>query len=339
MATTDIPAGSISDIMANIEKLQTTEQSLITQLDTLTSTPGYDSTAAANLVTQINNISDARLAMFNTISANAGLIQSGVSESRVDLVSQMTLYGVIEDQLNKAKTQLDTLSDRNDTQLRMVQINTYYGQRYEAQSNLMKLLIICCLPILIIFILKKKGLLPETISNYLLGIIVAVGAIFLIRGISDIYLRSNMDFNAYNWDYQFADPSTQVPSIMQYNKEHLFNWSSLASNLMTNLGICIGSACCPAPMQFDSAKQVCVSPSDKAAGGMTPAEASAKLAANPVVSTFVGGREATQGSATQGFTSGGALQGTVVGSYFDDSKNTVNGVAPFSSQNNYAAIQ
>jgi hypothetical protein len=337
MATTDVPGGSISDILANIQKLQTTEQALITQLDTLTSTPGYDGNAAAKLVTQINSIADARLAMFNTISANADLVQSSVAESRVDLVSQMTLYGVIEDQLNKAKAQLDTLSNRNDTKLRMVQINTYYGQRYEAQSNLMKLLIICCLPILIIFILKKKGIIPETISNYLLGIIVAVSAIVLIRKIWDIYARSNMDFNEYNWDYEFADPATQVPSIWQYNKENLFNFNSLFTNLMENLGICVGEACCPAPLTYDSAKKQCVAPmSASAANTLSSQAAAAKIAANPVVSGFVGGRGA--GSVSQGFTSGNGLKGTVVATYFNDGKNTVNGITPFSYENNYAAI-
>ena len=337
MATTDVPDGSISDILTNIQKLQTTEQALITQLDTLTSTPGYDGNAAANLVTQINSIADARLAMFNTISANADLVQSSVAESRVDLVSQMTLYGVIEDQLNKSKAQLDTLSNRNDTKLRMVQINTYYGQRYEAQSNLMKLLIICCLPILIIFILKKKGIIPETISNYLLGIIVAVSAIVLIRKIWDIYARSNMDFNEYNWEYEFSDPATQVPSIWQYNKENLFNFNSLFTNLKGNLGICVGSACCPAPLTYDSAKKQCVSPiSAAAANTLSSQAAAAKIAANPVVDGFVGGRGA--GSVSQGFTSGNGLKGTVVATYFNDGKNTVNGITPFSYENNYAAI-
>jgi len=337
MVTTNVPGGSISDILTNIQKLQTTEQALITQLDTLTSTPGYNGDAAAKLVTQINSIADARLAMFNTISANADLVQSSVAESRVDLVSQMTLYGVIEDQLNKSKAQLDTLSNRNDTKLRMVQINTYYGQRYEAQSNLMKLLIICCLPILIIFILKKKGMIPETISNYLLGIIVAVSAIVLIRKIWDIYARSNMDFNEYNWDYEFSDPTSQVPSIWQYNKENLFNFNSLFTNLMGNLGICVGEACCPAPLTYDSAKKQCVSPiSASAANTLSSQAAAAKLAANPVVAGFVGGRGA--GSVAQGFTSGNGLKGTVVATYFNDGKNTVNGITPFSYENNYAAI-
>lgn len=328
---------TISDILANIQKLQTTEQSLITQLDTLTSTPGYSGAAADDLVTQINSIADARLAMFNTISANASLVQESVAESRVDLVSQMTLYGVVEDQLNKAKAQLDTLSSRNDTKLRMVQINTYYGQRYEAQSNLMKLIIICCLPILIIFILKKKGAIPETISNYLLGIIIAVVAIVLIRKIWDIYARSNMDFNEYNWDYEFADPETQVPSIWQYNKDNLFNFDSLFKNLMGNLGICVGEACCPAPLTYDTAKLQCVAPNTAAAANKLSSQAAAaKLAANPVVSGFVGGRDA--GSVNQGFTSGNGLKGTVVATYFNDGKNTVNGIMPFSYENNYAAI-
>jgi len=343
--TTDTTGGSISDILTNIQNLQDTEKDLISQLDLLTSTPGYDSAAATSLVAKINNIADARMSMFNTISANATVIQSGVADSRVELVSQLTLYQVVEDQLNKAKAQLDSVNTRNDTKLRLVEINTYYGQRYEAQSNLMKKIILVCLPVLIIFIFKKKGFIPEMIANYLLGIIIAVGAILIIRNVWDIYTRSNMDFNAYDWNYEVSDPSTQAPSVMEYNKKNLFNFDNMFGNLMTNLGICVGSQCCAPGLVFDKTKQQCVSPSTAPSANAiayakqaAAAKAAAAKAAAAGVATFVGGRGQTAGSSTQGFTSGSGLQGTVVATYFNDTKNAVNGIVPFSYDTAYAAV-
>lgn len=106
---------------------------------------------------------------------------------------------------------------------------------------------------------------------------------------------------------------------------------------MINLGICIGKTCCPAPLSFDEAKQQCIAPmsASAAANAISSDAAKAKLAANPVAG-FIGSRAA--GSATQGFNSGAGLQGTVVGTYFNDNKNTVNGISPFSYENNYAAV-
>ena len=152
-------SGNISDIVANIQNLQTVEQSLIDQLDSYTSKSGgfvETDPIIVDIVTKINAIADSRIVMFKTISANANILQTGVSQSRIDLVSQLTLLQVVEDQLNAAKEKIQRLNNRNDTQMRLVEINTYYGQRYESQSNLMKKIIMVCIPVLILFILKRN---------------------------------------------------------------------------------------------------------------------------------------------------------------------------------------
>ena len=245
-----------TNILDNIEKLQNTEQQLITRLNTLTSQSGGTiSDEVTTLIQQINNISDTRIALFQTLSERASILQSGVANSREDLVAQMTLLNVVEDQLSQAKTKLSSLQGKNDTKLRLVQINTYYGQRYEAQSELMKLVILVCIPILILFILKKKGMLPETIGKYAIGITIAVGAIFVIRKAWDISMRNNMNFDEYDWKYE--SPSDHTPSIWEYNKKNLFNFDNPIKTVIGNLGLCVGADCCANGLYFDEDKQKC----------------------------------------------------------------------------------
>jgi hypothetical protein len=320
-ATARASSISISDVLANIQSLQTTEQSLISQLDIYTSkSGGYVATdkVIVDLIAKINSIANARIAMFKTISANAAVMQSGVSQSRVDLVNQMTLLQVVEDQLNQAKEKIQQLSNRNDTQMRMVEINTYYGQRYEAQSKLMKKIILVCLPILILFILKKIGILPAILGNYIIGSVIAVGAIIIINGAWDIYTRNNMDFNSYEWKYE--QPEAQLPSIMQYNRDNFFDYRNLFNNLLSNVGICVGDSCCAPGTVYDATNFQCIVPPISV--GADPAGATAKLAA------------ATQ----QGFTSGNGLQGTVIGSYMDDDNKDFNGITPFSPVTDFALV-
>ena len=100
-----IEENNINDILAKIEKLQQTEQKLIEELDIYTSTnSGFVSTdpKIIDLLTKINNIAESRILMFNIISNNANIMQTGVSQSRVDLVNQLTLLDVVENQLNQA---------------------------------------------------------------------------------------------------------------------------------------------------------------------------------------------------------------------------------------------
>ena len=300
-------AGNIDDIVLNIKNLQTVEQTLIDQLDSYTSKAGgfvEKDPIIVDLIMKINAIADSRIAMFKTISANTNILQTGVSQSRIDLVSQMTLLQVVEDELNAAKEKIQKINNRNDTQMRLVEINTYYGQRYESQSNLMKKIIMVCIPILILYILKKKGILPETIGNYIIGLVIAVGSIFILYNVWDIFTRSNMDFNTYDWNYE--QPSGQSPSIWEYNKEHMFNFKDLVKNLMANLGVCIGEDCCAPGLKYDENKMKCMVP--------------------PKTQAFTTMNNQLQGT---------VLQGTVISSSFNDN---VIGVAPFSHEMAFASV-
>jgi hypothetical protein len=296
----------LDELITNIEKSQTDEQKLIEQLNTLTNQSDYTiNSNVTSLIESINNLSDSRISMFKTISNNADILQAGVSNSRTDLISQMTLLGVVEDQLNKAKSSMEKLQNRNDTKMRLVQINTYYGQRYSAQSKLMKMIILICIPLLVLFILKKKELIPELISNYAIGITIAVGAIFVIRAVWDISTRNNMNFDEYDWKYE--DPKSQVPTKWQYNKEHLFNFDNPIKTLVGNLGLCVGSDCCANGMYFDTSKQQC--------------------STSVPLST----------STTESFACGAKLNGTTIAN-IDNDEDKQNGISPFSYTYDFAKV-
>ena len=303
---------TIQDILTNIQNSQNAEQALIAQLTILTNVPNYTVTPEVTaIVNSINSLSDARIAMFKSISDNAGNLQNAVSTTRTDLVSQLTLLQVVEDQLNKATKSMNDKQNRNDTKIRQVEINTYYGQRYAAQSDLMKMIIIICVPLLILFILRRKGLLPDLISRYAIGITLAVGAIFVIRAAWNISTRSNINFDEFNWNYE--DPSAQVPTIWQYNKEHLFNFDNPIKSLVGNLGLCVGSNCCANGMYFDPSKQQC---SAVAVAGSTK-----------INSTLT----------NENFVCGNTLNGTPVYNFNEDDKKQ-NGISPFSYSSDYASV-
>jgi hypothetical protein len=307
----------IEDLLTKIQTSQNAEKKLVTQLDALTSASGYTiNNEIQSIVDSINSLSNSRIAMFSSIGDKADILQAGVSNSRTDLVSQMTLLGVVEDQLTQYKHTLDGLQSSNDTKMRLVEVNTYYGKRYAAQGKLMKLVILICVPVLILFILKRKGLLPELISNYAIGITIAVGAFFVIRNAWDISTRSNMNFDEYEWNYE--DPSSQTPTVWEYNKANMFNLENPLKALMSNLGLCVGSNCCANGMYFDTNKQLCTT----------------KLPAGTDVASSV----AKASVVTENFMCGNTLNGTAV-SKFDKDEEKQNGISPYSYSNDFAWIQ
>ena len=308
---------AIQDVLTSIQKSQKAEKDLLVQLDAQTSKANYTiDKQTQSLIDSINSLSNSRIAMLASIGDKANVLQSGVANSRTDLISQMTLLGVVEDQLNKAKKNKDALESQNDTKLRLVEINTYYGKRYAAQSKLMKLVVLVFIPILILFVLWRKGLLPELISKYAIAITAAVGAIFIIRSAWDIYTRSNIDFDEYNWNYE--DPSGNVPTKWQYNRENaLKGLDNPIKNLLGNLGLCVGANCCANGMYFDSDKLQCTL--------NAPAGTNLAIGAAP--------------PNNEGFVCGNSLNGSYVINNREEERERQNGVSPFSYTVEYGSIQ
>ena len=137
------------------------------------------------------------------------------------------------------------------------------------------------------------------IASYVIGITIAVSAIFVIRKVWNISMRSNMNYDEIDW--KFEDPSHYAPSIWEYNKKNFFNFDNPLKNLMSNLGLCISEQCCADGLYFDTAKQKCLNVEK--------------------FSTLKYGKN---------------LNGTAVATFDNDP--TMGGVAPFSSSSDYALI-
>ena len=252
-------ADNINNILDRINNLQTLEQKNIKELDVLTSSPSFTVTDnVRQLINNINDLSDTRTKLFRTIDETYKVVGSSVRNSRSDLVDQITLVETVEDQLTKVKTNMHSLQNRNDTQMRLVQINNYYGNRYEYQTKLLKKVIILCVILVIIFLLNKKGILPAILFKYIVSIVLGLGIYSIISSLWDIYTRNSMNFDEYNWDYEY--PSSGYPSIMQYNRDHMIDLTIPLMALIGNVGVCVGETCCSSDLKYDEKTKQCIIP-------------------------------------------------------------------------------
>jgi hypothetical protein len=247
----------------NIKDLQNLEKDLYMQLEISATTQG-NAAQQTDLINRINKISQIRMSLLQTLNTMSNTLQAQVGNSRVNLVDQLTLIGVIEGQLNQIKAQMNQSDNIKNNKLRMVEINTYYGKRYRSYTELMKIVIFSCILFLILALLKKKGLLPENIANGLLSVFFVISLFFFLRKVNDIYWRDNMDFEQYNW---FNVPDSYEKTVFEYDKEAiaginltdelengLYDVTKEASSLVG----CIGADCCSKKMKYDKKKDKCV---------------------------------------------------------------------------------
>jgi hypothetical protein len=118
--------------------------------------------------------------------------------------------------------------------LRLVEINNYYGKKYEYQTDIIKIIIITCVPILVISVLLKKGFIPNLVATGLITVIIAAGVITVARKIIDLNKRNNFNFDQYDYDFN--------PNAVSATKTETTNLADV--NNLSLATSCIGPYCC-----------------------------------------------------------------------------------------------
>lgn len=236
-------------ILKNIEQLQSIEKELYKEL-----AAPVPPTNADSIITRINQLADIRISLFKSLNYTYQSLQKNVNNSRSELVELLTVVNIVEEELNNAKKQLNQLYEIKHNKMRMVEINTYYGKQYQAQGRLLKLIILVGVILLVLAILWKKAFLTDSIAKILLAIVMGFGGFLILRRLLDISTRDNMDFDAYNWNF---DPGTQKPTVYEYDKAKLLGLNDDLDQSFNGLD-CIGDACCTAGMKYDTARRKCI---------------------------------------------------------------------------------
>jgi hypothetical protein len=237
-----------------IQELQTIEQGIFTNLEQ----NGSSMTQAEQnqLLQQMNDISQMRINLYQSLSGLNSLFQNSLTNSRDTLDEQIVAIGIVEEQLNEAKTRLQLLEQEKNNNIRSIEINEYYSERYGMHTRLMKIIIFMLVPIIILAILYNKGILPKFIYLGLIGVIGVIGFYFLFTTYSSMIRRDNMNYQQIDWNFNPNNVNTSTTSSNQIvdssnNSNNSDPWESSSSS------ICTGAACCNTYETFDASLNKC----------------------------------------------------------------------------------
>jgi hypothetical protein len=230
-------------LLSDIAQLQSQEQQLYNNLDDVTLTAEQKQ----QIINQINEISQMRLNMYGSMKDMYSFYQKDVSASRTTLGQEMTALDIMENELNQAKINLNSINDQKRNKLRLVEINTYYGKQYNAHARLMKTIVAMCIPLIILAILANSGILPSKFYMLLAGAIIIIALILIGYQIIDMSNRSNMNWDEYNWKFNEDSAPTSATATTEYKNP----WA------IPSL-ICTGSACCADNSTYDSNINKCI---------------------------------------------------------------------------------
>ena len=224
--------GNIEQILSDITTLQQQEQSLLHSLETNSNLTTLEQ---KKIIDNLNQISNMRINLYETAGNINGFFQNSLTSSVGVLEEQVVAIGIVENELIHSKKRLELLEYERNNKIRLVEINNYYGEKYSDHSKIMKIVIFTLIPVIILAILNKKGILPNTIYYALIIIISAIGGYYFWIRLASIISRDNMNYQEYDW---YFDSSTApgIPSVSSTKSDPWANNSASA--------ICVGQNCC-----------------------------------------------------------------------------------------------
>jgi hypothetical protein len=147
----------------------------------------------------INNLRDTNNQLFNNIYTNFQILSDANAKSTIAYINQSAASDIFAEMNTNTVNVVDSLEKVEKNKLRMVQINDYYSKRYDAETAIVKKVIIVLVVFLLISILSYKKLIPTKIAAVICGILLFVTAFIIYMGHTDIESRDKLYFDEFDW--------------------------------------------------------------------------------------------------------------------------------------------
>jgi hypothetical protein len=199
-------------------------------------------------------LQDARNALIQILTNTYGTITNAASvfNSGSLYSAQSTAIDFIDKEKTRTSQNANILETDNNNKKRMSQINMYYTQNYQANTEIMKNIIYMSIALIILTFLKMKEFIPSSIATLGTIFILTLGATVIGKKIFDIMRRNDMDFDKYDWAF---DESKLENSIVTQTNENPADLSMLG----TSYAPCYGPGCCDTTgTVWDDASKKCI---------------------------------------------------------------------------------
>lgn len=206
-----------TETIKNIRELQELEKYMFQNLERLT---GEDAQSQQEnqIVEKINELSNMRIGLFNELKNMYSSNQDELNATRTQLADQIGVVGIVEDELNRLKTNIDTLKQEKDSKVRMVQIGNYEASKYNSHIGVMKIVVFSSLIILASSLLVQNGIIPPMVSTGIIILTIVVGVFMIMNRIFDMMSRNNMDYSKYDFAFDPAQLKPGYETVYDHDK-------------------------------------------------------------------------------------------------------------------------
>lgn len=206
----------------NIRQLQEIEKYMFQNLEKVQANESKDTQMQQQIVDRINQLSDMRTGLFNQLKEEYSMNQDELNDDRNELAQQLSVIGVIEDELNRTKRNVDSLKSDKTNKMRLVEIGNYQVERYNAHIGIMKIIAYSSLIVLITSYIHKRGLIPGFVSSIIIVPVVIIGLIMVIMRVFDLMRRNNMNYRQYDFAFDPNEVKGQLQDTVLHHDKVFF---------------------------------------------------------------------------------------------------------------------
>lgn len=105
--------------------------------------------------------------------------------------------GILKRIFYENKNKLKELQTTNSTQMKQIQFNNYFSQKYNYNVRIMKILVTTSILVMICILLHTRDVIPDFLYKILLSVIIAISIIIIITMLVSESSRSNTNFNEF----------------------------------------------------------------------------------------------------------------------------------------------
>jgi hypothetical protein len=231
----------VEKLLDDIQKLQDLENSLLSTLET----SAFTADEKKSLLEKINSISDMRNNLYASLNNINGYYDTLNSSADSSITDQSSAIKIIEEQLNKTKMSLMDYEKDKNNKLRLIEVNSYYSQRYSEHSKMMKIVIYTLAPIIMLSIINNAGFIPYNVFILLVIIISVYGGVLFFNTLISTWSRDSINYQEYLWSFNRSSAPAPVAG------SNSNPWA------LPNLGTCVGSKCCSSDTYYDTETNTC----------------------------------------------------------------------------------
>ena len=181
--------------LADIKNLQDAEMELYKYLETNIVNGNLTEEQQNDILSKIKQISDIKLELYDTLNDNYLFYTKNMDSLAIVLKQQIEATRIIEEELNRKKMYIKKIQENNNNKLRLIEINTYYGKKYEDYINIVKIIFVFLFLSVIIYKFGQKS----DIANMIILFFGVLTTIIVLYRLYVMNKKSAFDYDQYNF--------------------------------------------------------------------------------------------------------------------------------------------